>query len=61
MRIKLRYLVQQSGGLNFIPSVRGPVRKIYTTKNRCVTHCHRHHNVNRLWYGYGTPGNVMYS
>ena len=30
MRIKLRYLVR-SGGLNFMPSVRGPVRKIYTT------------------------------
>ena len=30
MRIKLRYLVR-SGGLNCIPSVRGPVRKIYTT------------------------------
>ena len=28
--IKLRYLVR-SGGPNFIPSVRGPVRKIYTT------------------------------
>ena len=31
MRIKLRYLVR-SGGPNFIPSVRGPVRLVWSEK-----------------------------
>ena len=32
MRIKLKYLQVRSGGPNFIPSVRGPVRLVRSEK-----------------------------